>query len=217
VAPNESFTIKVTLTNTNQGAGTYEIGCYCAGGYTKLTTGTIQTTDKTKTHSFLVTANQLANQEITASEILGFTIAVFNDSGQTDSLPLAIPVIITGPETGTLSGKVTDKKTGLALSGVSASTVGKTATTDSSGNYTFPALSVGAYSVKFSKSGYYDVTQSATVTTSGTTLNVALTPTSEPPPDGGTAFPWIPVVAVMAGAIVVTLAIPKIKKYHKAS
>lgn len=85
---------------------------------------------------------------------------------------------------GSLSGTVADSSTGEVLSGVSVRLslnggVVDTATTDSSGQYSFAALTAGTYSVRFSKSGYTVQTLNANVGSSGTTtLDVDLIPSS---------------------------------------
>jgi hypothetical protein len=91
---------------------------------------------------------------------------------------------------GNIAGIVKDITTNLPLSGVSVSTVGRTVITNSSGYYTFNALVVGRYSVEFAKTGYWPTTKEVNVTADlTTTLNVSLTPTTEPPPAEG-EIPW---------------------------
>jgi hypothetical protein len=60
--------------------------------------------------------------------------------------------------TGTLSGVVTDGS-GNALSGVSVSIQGTTATTVSDGSYSINNIPPGSYTITFTKSGYTTVTK----------------------------------------------------------
>jgi hypothetical protein len=221
VYPNESFNIKATIENKNQYSGNYTIDCYCEGNKTTLATGTIsgyQTVSKTVS----VTAAQLADKEFTQSQYIDITLAVSNSQGETDRVGPAevksfeIAVIVTGEEeVGNLSGKVTDKKTGDALSGVTVSTAGRRTTTNSLGKYSFSNLTVGSYTVKFSKTGYWEETKSVTIKVGENTLNVAMTPTSEAPPTAPGEIPWtwlgIGAVAIMALALI----LPKKEKVTK--
>lgn len=199
VAPNEKFDIKVTLENQNEGSGNYSISCYCEGNYTELAVGTIGGY-KTKSHTFNVTANQLAQRSIINSQYLAFTVAVFNDEGETDRwTPAAIAVIVTEPpETASLSGRVADKQTGAGMAGVSITALGYSASTDSAGYYTLDGLAVGPCDVKFSKAGYWDQTKSITLRTGENTLNITMAPTTEPPPS---ETPW-GLIGLGAAAIV---------------
>jgi hypothetical protein len=209
VAPNESFDIKVTIVNQNQYSGAYKIDCYCSGNKTNLVTGTIGG-NATKIQTFSVMASQLANQEFTESQYIFPEIAVSNSGGETDRWPLAeiAVIVIPGSEIGTLSGRVTDKKTGLALSGVSVSTVSKMVMTNSSGNYALGELAVGPYNVKFSRAGYWAETKSKTIIAGENTLNLAMTPESEPPPDH--EIPWeLIALAGLGGVVAVVFIVAK--------
>ncbi|MEO7804324.1 MAG: S8 family serine peptidase [Actinomycetota bacterium] len=80
------------------------------------------------------------------------------------------------PSPGAIAGKVTEFKTGTALSGanVSCGTAGA-ATTDTSGNYTISNVTPGSYTCTASKTGYINKNANVTVTSGATTtLNFAL-------------------------------------------
>ena len=191
VQPNETFTVKTTIVNQNQYSGQYSIDIICLGHTTNLAAGTIagnQTLIKSKNF----TMNQLAGQEITDDRMIDIVATVSNIEGEKDRLPpWQIAVFVTpGQDVGNIAGIVKDITTNLPLSGVSVSTVGRTVITNSSGYYTFNALVVGRYSVEFAKTGYWPTTKEVNVTADlTTTLNVSLTPTTEPPPAEG-EIPW---------------------------
>ena len=61
---------------------------------------------------------------------------------------------------GTLTGKVTDSVSGVALAGVSVAMNGTVvATTNSSGVYTTPSVEAGTYVVTYTLAGYTTVTK----------------------------------------------------------
>lgn len=209
VAPNEEFRIKVTVENQNARSGKYYIGCYCEGNYTQLATGTI-TGYGTKSHTFNVTANQLAQRSILTSQFLPFTIVVSNDERETDRwTPPAIAVIVTEPvDKASLSGRVTDKQTRSGIVGVSVTTLGYSSSTNSSGYYSLDGLPSGPCSVKFSKSGYWEVIKTMTLGLGLNTLNVEMTPTTEPPPPED-KFPVVLIglgvgLAAIVGGVLIT-------------
>lgn len=214
VGPNETFNIKVTIENQNETTGNYSIACYCEGNRSELAAGTIGG-HATKSHTFSVTANQLANRSIASSQYLAFTITIANDEGETDRwTPAAIAVIVEEPaETATLSGRVTDKQTGLALAGVSV-TAGYSTSTNYSGHYALEGLEPGSYDIKFSRAGYWDITKSKTLSAGENTLNITMTPTSEPEPTPS-KFPLALMGVGAAGLIGVILIAKGIKKEGK--
>jgi hypothetical protein len=71
------------------------------------------------------------------------------------------------PLPGSISGKVTDRSTGLGISGATvAFTIGSVTTsaiTDANGNYAFANVTEGAYSLTASASGYVSQTAAVTV------------------------------------------------------
>ncbi|MBN2412799.1 PKD domain-containing protein [candidate division KSB1 bacterium] len=105
---------------------------------------------------------------------------------------------------GKLSGKVTDATTGNPIEGATVSVAGLNTTTDAQGNYTFEKVPVGALTANFSGSplagyapltvqftdysgsgmqlvtatatGYYSYSRNVSITTSGVTLNISLSP-----------------------------------------
>jgi hypothetical protein len=209
VAPNEQFTIRVTIKNQNETGGSYSIGCYCEGNYLALATGTIGA----KESHFVpinVTANQLAQRLITTSKYLAFTIAVSNDQGETDRwTPAAIAVIVsTPPEIANLTGLVTDKQTGAGIAGVSVTILGYSASTDSSGSYTLQGLEPGPYDITFSKFGYWDEIKSKTLASGQNILSITMTPTTEPQP-GKT--PWGLIAAGAAGIVTIVVVASKMR------
>ena len=60
------------------------------------------------------------------------------------------------PKLATLYGKVIDSTNRLPISGVNVTIDGKTASTNSIGEYIFTALLPGTYSIFFQKEGYYE-------------------------------------------------------------
>jgi len=87
---------------------------------------------------------------------------------------------IEGSTTGTLSGKVTDKDTGLPIVGATVTANSHQTTTNSTGDYIL-SLPAGNYTLTASKPGYQSATSSATVNEGATTtVNFTLTPI---PPD----------------------------------
>ena len=77
--------------------------------------------------------------------------------------------------TGNISGKVTDKDTGLPIEGASITANSHQTTTNSSGEYTISNLPVGNYTVKASKPGYLSQSKTVTILENQTlTLNFSL-------------------------------------------
>lgn len=202
VAPNEQFNINIRIENQSEGGGPYSIGCFCEGKYLELGTGTIAGGGIVN-RTFPVTANQLTQKQITSPQWLSFSIAVNNEEGETDKwTPAAI--YVSGPDNGdtaTLTGRVTDKETGQGIGGVLVTTTGVSASTSATGYYTLDDLTPGYYSIKFSKSGYHDVTKTKTLVAGANTLNVTMTPDTEPEPG---EVPW---KLIAAGAAVVGAAL----------
>jgi hypothetical protein len=216
VAPTEQFTVKVGFVNTGDSTGIYHLGYICLGNYTQLVTGTIGPSGQAPIKKeFSITANQLAGQQITTSRILAFTFAVYNDVdlvNPTDRYTEAIDVIVTTPPpppgTATLSGVVTDKN-GTPISGVSVITTDASSSTDSSGHYYLTGLTVDTYSVRFSAADYWDVTKSIKVVAGENSLNITMTPTTEP------QAPTIPWNWIAAGGLGIAGAILIAKKGGK--
>jgi len=209
-APNEKFDIKVTIENQTEDKGNYFVNYYCEGNQGELATGTIDGYG-TKSHTFRVTANELAQRSIQESQYLSFTIAISNDEEETDRwTPAAIAVIVeVPPETADLSGRVTHKQTGVALAGVSVTIAGYYSTsTDSSGYYALKGLEPGTYQIKFTKAGYWEQIKSKKLIAGENTLNLAMTPITEPEPG---KIPW-GLIAAGAGITGLMVILPKVKR-----
>jgi photosystem II stability/assembly factor-like uncharacterized protein len=94
------------------------------------------------------------------------------NTGQTTTVNFTLSA---GGGTGTLSGTVVNISNNAAISGATVSFSGGTTTTDASGFYQFTNVAAGAYNVTASHTGYFSVTQSATVSSGATTtLNFKL-------------------------------------------
>lgn len=206
VAQDEKFDIKITVENQNETSGTYFIGCYCEGNYIELATGTIAG-DGTKSHTFRVTANELAQRQIVTSQYLSFTIVVSNDEDETDRwIPAAIAVIVTEPpETASLSGQVMDKQTGYGLVGVAIAVSGYETSTSTGGYYHLDGLGPGKYNIEFTKDGYWGLTKTKTLSVGENNLDASMTPATEPEPS---ETPWKLITAGL-GVMGLILIIPK--------
>lgn len=92
-------------------------------------------------------------------------LVLFTFSCKKDSAPTDAPVIVTK-----ISGIVTNKVTGAAISGAQITTtpVTSTITTDANGKYEFTKISAGSFVVKSTKNGFLDA-QIATTVTEGNT------------------------------------------------
>jgi len=205
VAPNEQFTLNLRIKNTSsEGQGPYSLWTLCEGHDRQLGTGNIGP-NETINRSFPVTANQLVNRQITESQHLYFSARVRNEEEETDSWgapTIAVIVPINGDKA-TLSGRVTNKVTGFGIPNASVQTVGKTVYTDGAGNYSMSDLAPGYYEITFKASGYHNETRSKLLNAGNNTLNVAMTPTTEPPPAEG-EFPW---AMVAGGAAILSLGL----------
>lgn len=208
VKPDESFGIKVGIENANQYSGAYSIKCYCQGNEITLKIGTIGKY-KSKRETFYVTANQLAGIPITQDTYLNFELRVSNIDGPTDWWPAQIAVVIIDPSTASLSGRVTDKMTGYQLAGVSVKMRELSTSTSASGLYSFEDLEPDTYEVEFTKTGYWPVTESKKVLLGPNTLNIAMTSTSEPKPDGEMPWSLIAIGGTAALGLAVVLATRK--------
>lgn len=215
VLPDEQFGIKVSIKNANQYSGAYTLKCYCRtyGHTITLKQGTIGG-GQTITQTFTVTANELAGTPITETKYLEVEVRVSNEVTQTDVWPAGqIAVVVTVPDTASISGKVTDIITGNALMEVSVQVDTRTNTTDSQGIYRIENLEPGTYQVVFIKPGYWDMTESKNLLPGPNSLNMALTPISEPPPSKPVPWGWI--AAGGAAVAVVAIAASRKKKGGK--
>ncbi|GEM_PF-3574425 len=204
VAPNEQFHINIRAVNQNEHAGNFSVGVFCEGKYQVLAESTISG-HGTRNLSIPVTANQLAQRTITSSQYLSFSVTLNNEDGETDRwTPAAIAVIVPVNGAGTLSGRVTDKTTGAGLAGVAVTTSGYAATTGSGGHYSIADMTPGTYTIRFTRSGYWEETRDKAIAEGSNTLNVAMTPTTEPLPDER-EFPWG--LAIGGAAMLAALAV----------
>jgi len=95
--------------------------------------------------------------------------ARLDDAAMTDEGPG------TPPDTGTISGTVTDGSNPIVGATVSTDTGGYTTTTDASGDYSLSPVVVGTYDVTATKAGYDDETQTNVSVTKDGTTDVDLT------------------------------------------
>lgn len=190
VAPNEQFNINLRIENTNDSSGYYSLWTLCEGHDHKLGEGTIGA-HQTVNRSFTVTANQIANKEITESRYLSFSARVRNEEEVTDTWPApSLAVIVPINDKATLSGRVTDAGTGFGIPNASVSTVGRTVYTSGTGHYSMDDLEPGYYEITFKKAGYHDAIRSRLLNAGPNTLNVGMTPTDDPDPGDPTDIPW---------------------------
>lgn len=201
VAPNEQFTLKLRIKNTSsEGEGYYSLWTLCEGHDYKIGEGTIGPNQTSPTMSFPVTANQIFGSEITSDRYLSFSARVRNEEEETDwwgAPTLTVMVPINGDKA-TVSGIVTDKVTGFDIPNASVSTVGRTVYTDGAGRYSIENLDTGYYEITFKKSEYHDEKKSKLLNAGSNTLNVAMTPTTDPDPVEG-EFPW----AMVSGGVAI--------------
>jgi hypothetical protein len=93
----------------------------------------------------------------------------------------ANPLFFVSTSTGTVTGTLTDVKTGNAIAGASISSSGSSTQTNSSGQYTLSGIAAVSAQLTASASGYANLTQQISVTSGATsTLTFALTPTATP-------------------------------------
>lgn len=213
VKPSETFSINVRIVNQTADAGAYFIGCICEGKSLDLGQGTISG-NGTVNRTFNVTANQLAQRAITESQMLGFSITVENEEHETDRwTPAGIAVIVTDPEpVADLSGRATDKNTGAGIAAVTVAIGGLRTSTNSSGYYSFTDLAPGSYTVTFTQSDYYTETKSKILVEGSNTLDLSMTPTTDPEPSEGIPWPLIALGGSIAVGAVIILSGLKRKK-----
>ena len=104
------------------------------------------------------------------------------------------------PGSATLYGQVKDSTTQGVLVSVKVIIGGKTAYTNTSGNYTIAGLTPGQVSVSFNKTGYQTLTQTYALIDGNNLLNAQMVKGTTPPPgDGGTTPSWLLPAAIVAG------------------
>jgi hypothetical protein len=79
-------------------------------------------------------------------------------------------IFTSGTNSGSISGKITDMLTGNPLIGASVSAGGKSATTNSSGNYTLSGVTPGTVTFSTNASGYEDIS----IVCNSSTINIGL-------------------------------------------
>ncbi len=148
---------------TTGAAGAYEIDALAPGDYTLRATATGY--DAEDTGTVTVDSGEQTTQDFSLApegqgEYGALAGTVRNESG--DALAGAAVLITAGP-----------------------GSVGASATTDSEGNYEITSLVAGNYSLRFSATGYADVTASGVTVTSGTTSRYDVVLTSGGATTGG--------------------------------
>ena len=141
-------------------------------GATVSFSGGSTTTDSNGAYSFANVAAGTYSVTASQSGFASQTGSVSVISGATSTLDFQLSPASTP---GTITGRVTNITTGGAVSGATVSFSGGSTTADSSGNYTFTNVTPGTYNVTATHTGYFAVTNSATVTSgAAVTLNFAL-------------------------------------------
>ncbi|MDP8241133.1 MAG: carboxypeptidase regulatory-like domain-containing protein [Candidatus Hatepunaea meridiana] len=166
---NETGTVSGRVTDSQTGNA-------ISGAAISSDDGRSATTDSTGNYSFEVGAGSRtisvnANGYNTASQTAQVT------DGGSHTANFALTPSGGGGETGTVSGRVTDSQTGNAIPGAAISSDdGNSATTDSTGNYSFE-VGVGSRTITVNANGYNTASQTVQVTDGGShTVNFALTP-----------------------------------------
>lgn len=141
----------------------------------------------------------------TAATNYSGTLTINGDqSSGTNTIPISGTGVTSTPTTFTLTGTVTDGTSQGILPNItvqigSGTNVGKSAVTDSSGNYSMSGLSAGTFTLSASATSYQTTTQQVTLSTN-TRVDLVLqragaptpTPTPTPTPPGPVAAPTLP-------------------------
>jgi len=147
-------------------------------GATVSFSGGSTTTDSGGAYSFTNVA--IGTYSVTASAA-GFSSqsgSVTVSSGATSTLNFQLSAAATP---GAFTGHVTNASSGAAIAGATVSFSGGSATTDSSGAYSFASVAPGTYSVTAAAVGFTSQTASVTVSSGATsTLDFQLGPASTP-------------------------------------
>jgi acid phosphatase len=152
------------VTNANTAAAIAGATVSFSGGST--------TTDSNGAYSFSNVAPGTYSVTVSATGFTSQTGSVTVSSGATSTLDFQLSQASTP---GTITGRVTNITTGGSVSGATVSFSGGSTTADGSGNYTFTGVAPGTYNVTATHSGYFPVTNSATVASgAAVTLNFAL-------------------------------------------
>ena len=154
------------VTDSSTGAAISGATVSYSGGSTATDSSGAYTLNNVPAGTYNVTASQSGYTNVTSS------VTVNAATASTLNFQLAA-VPTTGA--GTLTGQVTNISTGGAVSGTTVSYSGGSATTDSTGHYTFTNVTAGTYNVTATHSGYFVETKSVTISAGTTsTLNFAL-------------------------------------------
>lgn len=216
VTPSEQLEVKLAIENYNTELGPFYVGCFCKGSYQQLWQGTWTGSPAIPTKTLRVTANQLAQEQITESGYLAFTFTVSNIPGNPPPEATADdPEGITGrwtpaalyidvsvpPGKANLSGRVTDRATGAGIVGAQVTASIYSDITDISGYYSLAGLTPKSYTIKVTATGYDNYSTVKTLLEGDNTLNIEMV-AGEP---GIGISPWKVVagVAAIAGVAII--------------
>ncbi len=156
-------TITGTITDAQSSATLGGAGVSISSGSTTADGSGVYTLSDVAPGTYTVTASKTNYTNNTGSATVY--------AGSTSTVNIAL----TGSNIGTITGTVTDAGTSAAVSGVTVSYSGGSATTNGSGVYTLSGVASGTYTVTASKTGYTTQLASVTVTSGNTTTqNYAL-------------------------------------------
>lgn len=179
---SSSFDLSVEMTAKSSSKSTVSIkltdsdtGLSIAGA--KVTIGSdTQTTDSRGDCTF----ENLAYGDYSITIICtGYNTYSENISISSETLKLDIKLSKSSGDSGVINVSVSDKDTGLPVSGASIIMGSKSGTTDSEGKYTFTNMAHGTYSVTITCNDYITFTDNFTFNTSEYDYNVNLTPITQ--------------------------------------
>ena len=212
VAPDEQFTITLTVHNRSDTEGAFYLGYSCLPGvpWNEEIRETIGA-DETRTYELPFTAESLAgrvfetSQYISARFAVGFvepTLPRPDTETFTWTTP-GIAVIVTEPPPpkADLYGIVMDKDS-IPIVGAIVKIGSRTIESAANGAYSFVDIDPGSYTITCTKEGYWDYTASISLVKGDNTKNITLTPTSEPQPPPEGEFPWL-ALGIGTGALAV--------------
>jgi acid phosphatase len=166
LTPNVPGAITGQVTDSSTGVAIVGATVSYSGGSTTTDSSGNYTLNNVAPGTYTVTAS--------ATGYTGLSSTVSVTSGNTATLNFQLNPLPTNVP-GTILGRVTNISTGGAVSGATVSFSGGSATSDSSGNYTFSGVTPGTYSVTASHTGFFPVTHAAVLGSGATvTLNFAM-------------------------------------------